>query len=86
MKDIITFLKIAFSTLAFCGLLFGIVYSIAYIERNQDLKAWNNGYCACGGEWIYSNTSRPQNGGTRYYFKCNKCNRILELSTQCFVK
>lgn len=85
MEDIKLFLKITFSSLFFCGLLFGFVYVIAYIERSQDLKAWNNGYCRCSGKWVYSNTSRSQNV-TKYYFQCDKCNRILGLTTQCFVK
>lgn len=85
MEDIKEFIKIILSTLPFITLLFGFVYCICTLEEKQDLKAWNNGYCRCSGKWVYSNTSRTQNV-TKYYFKCDKCNRILDLTTQCFVK
>ena len=51
-------------------------------ERNSDVKAWNNGFCECGGEWKFSNVEHLINGSNLYYWYCEGCGRVIELHTQ----
>ena len=51
-------------------------------EYNSDKEKWNNGYCECGGKWVFSNADHIKNGGTVYYWHCEKCNKIIELHSQ----
>ena len=51
-------------------------------ERNNDVKAWNNGSCECGCEWTFSNVEHLRNSGNLYYWYCEDCERLIELNTQ----
>ena len=52
------------------------------IERNSDVKAWNNGYCECGCEWTFSNAEHLRNSGDFYYWYCKDCGKVIKLHTQ----
>ena len=53
-----------------------------------DKKAWNNGFCECGGRWEYLDTSHhisyTKEGGYHdekgYIYKCNKCGKMHEFN------
>lgn len=60
-----------------CGFL-----AMSCAERNSDVKAWNNGFCECGGEWKFNNVEHLINGGNLYYWYCEGCGRVIELHTQ----
>ena len=51
-------------------------------EYNSDEEKWNNGYCECGEKWVFSNAVHTRNGGTIYYWHCEKCNKTIELHSQ----
>ena len=52
------------------------------IERNSDVKAWNNGYCECGCEWTFGNAEHLRNSGDFYYWYCEDCGKVIKLHTQ----
>lgn len=52
------------------------------IERNGDVKVWNNGSCECGCEWTFSNVEHLRNSDNLYYWYCEDCGRVIELHTQ----
>lgn len=52
------------------------------VERDSDVKAWNNGSCECGCEWKFSNGEHLRNSGNLYYWHCENCGRVIELHTQ----
>ena len=52
------------------------------VERNSDIKAWNNGYCECGSEWKFSNVEHLRNSSNLYYWHCEDCGKVIELHTQ----
>lgn len=43
----------------------------------MDKKKWNNGYCECGGHWIYEQAVGHQYR-TSYIYKCDKCGKRIE--------
>ena len=58
------------------------ISTILCIERNNDIKAWNNGFCECGCKWTFSNVEHLKNSGTLYYWHCEDCGKVIELHTQ----
>ena len=57
-----------------------IVSAMICGEYNQDKEIWNDGKCpTCGIEWEFSNADHIRNGGTLYYWRCDNCNKIIEL-------
>jgi hypothetical protein len=44
-----------------------------------DENLWNNGVCACGGEWEFSNASAVHKHGTSYFYYCDDCGDVIEL-------
>lgn len=59
-----------------------IISAMFCVERNNDIKAWNNGYCECGSELKFSNVEHLRNGGNIYYWHCEDCDKVIELHTQ----
>ena len=52
---------------------------------DRDTTLWNNGFCTCGYAWEYDRTNYYR-GENVYYFRCKKCNDIIDLKTKVFVK
>lgn len=50
------------------------------LEHKNDYVTWNNGYCECGNEWELKNVEHIKNGGNKYYYWCDDCGNIIELS------
>ena len=59
-----------------------IISAMFCVERNSDIKVWNNGYCECGSELKFSNVEHLRNGGNLYYWHCEDCGKVIELHTQ----
>lgn len=60
------------------ALIFGMVCSMVKCSREQDKKEWNNGYCECGGHWVYEQAVGHAYS-TSYLYKCDKCGKTLEV-------
>ena len=58
------------------------ISTVFCVERNNDIKAWNNGSCECGGKWTFSNVEHLKNSGNLYYWYCEDCGRVIELHAQ----
>lgn len=52
------------------------------IDYTSDKKLWNDGYCECGGKWEIVNVAVRTRGSKIYVWKCNKCDKIIELDTK----
>lgn len=46
--------------------------------RKQDKKEWNNGYCECGGHWVYEEAIGHAYT-TTYMYRCDKCGKTIEV-------
>lgn len=40
---------------------------------------WNNGYCTCGGKWVYDQPIGHQYS-TYFLYECDKCGKTCEFS------
>ena len=40
---------------------------------------WNNGYCSCGGKWVYDQPIGHQYS-TYFLYECDKCGKTYEFS------
>lgn len=66
-------------------ILFILLMIILFIA---DKKAWNNGFCECGGRWEYvdilHNVNYVKDYGyqddIKYIYKCNKCGKMHEFN------
>lgn len=56
-----------------------VVFCIVKCSREQDKKEWNNGYCECGGHWVYEQAIGHAYS-TSYLYKCDKCGKTLEVN------
>lgn len=56
----------------------GIVIGLVKCVNNQERAEWNNGYCECGGHWIYEQAVGHQMK-TSYIYRCDECGKILEV-------
>lgn len=63
-------LKVPIIVLAI-AILFGSI--IASANSSQ----WNDGYCSCGGRWVYQEAVGHRYS-TSYIYKCDKCGKIKE--------
>lgn len=48
-------------------------------QNAMDEELWNNGVCACGGEWEFSNASAVHKHGNSYFYFCDDCGDVIEL-------
>ena len=71
---------------AFCALVgtFAIVTMIVVgmskREAHEDATTFNNGYCECGGVYVFNNTTTHKTAGTHdtmYYYVCDTCGRVI---------
>ena len=70
-------------------ILFILLMIILFIaDSKADKKAWNNGFCECGGRWEYvdilHNVNYVKDYGfqenKKYIYKCNKCGKMHEFN------
>ena len=70
-------------------ILFILLMIILFIEDSKaDKKAWNNGFCECGGRWEYVDILHNVNyvkdygyqDNKKYIYKCNKCGKMHEFN------
>ena len=48
----------------------------------MDAAIWDDGQCACGGEYQLFDVARGKNGGNYYYYTCDTCGKTIETHTQ----
>ena len=63
--------KIGIFIVLFVGLLL-------FLDRGIDTWRWNDGYCSCGGKWLYEQVIEDNNI-SGYLYRCNKCGKKIEL-------
>lgn len=64
---------------AIISLLIGaLTFGGIYLEATIDAKAWNGGYCECGGQWELKGVSESRNGITTKYYACDECRHEIE--------
>lgn len=78
--------RLLYSTIPILFILLMIILFIA--DSKADKKAWNDGYCECGGRWEYvdilHNVNHVKGYGyqdnKKYIYKCNKCGKMHEFN------
>lgn len=78
--------RLFYSSIPILFILLMIILFIA--DSKADKKAWNNGFCECGGRCEYLDTSHhisyTKEGGYHdskgYIYKCNKCGKMHEFN------
>ena len=58
--------------------LVGIIIGAVKCSNNQDREEWNNGYCECGGHWVYEQAVGHAYR-TSYLYRCDECGKTLEV-------
>ena len=56
-----------------------IILAAIIISNIQENKKWNNGYCECGGSFVYEQAV-GHNNYTRYIYKCDHCGKRVEFN------
>ena len=75
------FVKGLIKTVAFVGAIAGLTYIGTILAYNSDTKVWNNGQHENCGQWEMFDVEKNRNSSTHYYYKCNECGKIIDLST-----
>lgn len=75
MKDIIHFI---ISIILLIVVAAAVVIGLATCVANEDKKDWNNGYCNCGGHWVYEQAI-GHSYSTSYLYRCDECGKTIEL-------
>ena len=78
--------RLCYSSIPILFILFLIILFIA--DSKADKKAWNNGFCECGGRWEYVDILHNVNyvkdygyqDNKKYIYKCNKCGKMHEFN------
>ena len=73
IKDIIIAFVI---TIVFIAALFVTCWFISSIH---DTRCWNDGYCECGGTWVYEQAV-GHGYGTGYMYHCDSCGEVIEIA------
>lgn len=55
----------------------GIILALLFILKMVIDSGWNNGYCSCGGKWVYQQAIGHRYE-TVYLYECNKCGKTIE--------
>lgn len=87
-KDFFEDIKEGIGVFIFPALFLLLIILLAIADNKADEKAWNNGFCECGGRWEYLDTSHhvsyTKEGGYHdikgYIYKCNKCGKMHEFN------
>ena len=56
-----------------------ITLAAIIVSNIQENKKWNNGYCECGGSFVYEQAV-GHNNYTRYIYKCDHCGKRVEFN------
>ena len=69
---------LAISVIIAVGFFIAAVFASNYHEK-KELEMWNNGYCTCGGHWVYEQAvGHKYETGFLYY--CDSCNNYIEVN------
>lgn len=77
MKDRDTVVTIIFDIVGIIGIIVVIILAVK-CSNNQDRVEWNNGYCECGGHWVYEQAVGHAYR-TSYLYRCDECGKTLEV-------
>jgi len=55
-----------------------VVVGIAIYDLHERNEKYNDGYCKCGGNWVYTQAV-GHNVSTGYIYVCDKCGDVVEL-------
>lgn len=59
----------------------GLFFVFIYGQSEYENSLWNNGKCSvCQGNWVFTNASHGKYD-VFYYYKCDNCGRVIELTT-----
>ena len=75
------FVKGLIKTITFIGVISGMLYIGIMLSYNSDVKTWNNGQHENCGQWEIFDIEKSRHGSTHYYYKCNECGKVIDLST-----
>lgn len=75
MKDII---HLIISIILLIVVAAAIVIGAVTYLRWEEEKDWNNGYCECGGHWVYEQAVGHAYG-TSYLYKCDECGKTIDI-------
>ena len=78
LDDIKLNIKVALIVIVFFIIALGLA---ALIQRGIDFNKWNDGYCSCGGNWVYDQAVGHEYT-TSYIYECDKCGKHIEISEQ----
>ena len=56
-------------------LLIGII--LVFVGHSVNAGQWNDGYCSCGGRWVYQEAVGHRYS-TSYIYKCDNCGKVKE--------
>ena len=79
-RDKKTFIKGLVKTVLFVALISGLIYCGTILTVNGDKKIWNNGQHENCGQWEMFDIERTRHGSMHYYYKCNECGKVVDLS------
>ena len=60
------------------AIIVGIIMGTVKCVKDQDEKAWNDGYCECGGHFEYEQAVGHQYS-TSYIYTCDSCGKHIEI-------
>ena len=75
------FVKGLIRTIAFIGVISGMLYIGIMLSYNSEGKDWNNGQHENCGQWEMFDVEKSRHDSTHYYYKCNECGKVIDLST-----
>lgn len=55
-----------------------VIIGAAEYLRWEEEKDWNNGYCECGGHWVYEQAIGHYNS-TSYLYRCDECGKTINI-------
>ena len=58
-------------------IIIGVLLALLFILRMINATGWNNGYCSCGGKWIYQQAIGHRYE-TVYLYECDNCGKTRE--------
>ena len=71
---VVQLLELIIGCIAIAAVILGIVKCTN--ERYKTI--WNDGYCECGGHWVYEQAVGHQYH-TTYIYRCDKCGKRIEI-------
>ena len=54
-----------------------VVILLVFVAYSVNVNQWNDGYCSCGGKWVYQEAV-GHGYNTTYIYKCDKCGKVKE--------